>query len=127
MSIVGVGVDMVSVNELRERIQKNPALVRHIFTASEREWCEAYHDPAERYAGRFAAKEALYKALPTYIQNQIDWLDVEVIPSTNGKPEIYLSEMLQERLKTTNIGLVFSSISHECGFALALVVLSNLT
>ncbi len=125
MRIVGIGVDMVSVEDLRSRIQKNPALVQHIFTASEREWCEAYHDPAERYAGRFAAKEAFYKALPTHIQNQTDWLDVEVIPSTNGKPEICLSKRFKEQLKTGYIGPIFSSISHECGFALAFVVLGN--
>ena len=125
MRIVGTGVDLVSVDKLRFRIQKNPAFVQHVFTHPEREWCEAYFDPAERYAGRFAAKEAFYKALPTAIQDQIDWLDIEVIPSANGKPEIHLLKTCQSWLtagKTLDISL---SISHEGGFALAFVVLSG--
>lgn len=125
MAIVGVGVDLVDVKDLRDRLKRNPALVQHLFTPSEREWCEAYHDPAERYAGRLAAKEAMYKALPTHIQNQTDWLDVEVLPIANGKPEIGLSKNCREQLSSGNIGPISVSISHEKGFAVAFVVLGE--
>lgn len=125
MAIAGVGVDLVDVNDMRIRLERNPALVHHLFTPSEREWCDVYHDPAERYAGRFAAKEALYKALPTNIQNHTDWLDVEVLPATSGKPEIVLSETCREELNSGNIGPICVSISHENGFAIAFVVLGE--
>lgn len=123
MGLAGIGIDLVSISKLRSRIAKNPAFLKYAFTPAEREWCEAYFDPAERYAGRFAAKEAFYKALPSHIQDQTDWLAVEIVPSDNGRPQIRLSPSCQDHLKASNIGEVLLSISHEDGFAAAFVVL----
>lgn len=122
---VGIGVDMVSVSDLKDRMKRNPALVRYIFTDAEQEFCNLHHDRAECYAARFAAKEAFYKALPPPIQDQTSWDDIEVISSSNGKPEIHISEKLLKLLKHVNGGPVCLSITHEGGFAIAFVVVSG--
>ena len=123
MSIIGVGIDLVNISDLRTRIEHNPSFLKHVFSLSEEEWCKAYFDPSERYSGRFAAKEAFYKALPQWVQNEIDWLDVEIIASSNGKPEILPSKKCKTLLEQIGVEKIFLSIAHENGFAIAFIVL----
>ena len=125
MSIIGVGIDLVNISELRTRMEHNPSFLKHVFSLEEEEWCKAYFDPSERYSGRFAAKEAFYKALPPWIQNENDWLDVEIIASSNGKPEILPSKKCKSLLKQIGVKETFLSIAHEHGFAIAFIVLSG--
>ena len=125
MSIIGVGIDLVNISDLRTRIEHNPSFLKHVFSLSGEEWCKAYFDPSERYSGRFAAKEAFYKALPPWIQNEIDWLDVEIIAGSNGKPEIVTSEKCKSLLKQIGVKRIFLSIAHESGLAIANVILSG--
>ena len=123
MAIIGVGIDLVNVSDLRARIERNPFIIKHVFSLNEAEWCKAYFDPTERYSGRFAAKEAFYKALPPWVQNEVDWLDVEIIAGSNGRPEILPSEKCKGLLKRMGVKEIFLSIAHEGGFTIALTVL----
>ena len=123
MSIIGVGLDIANISDLRTRIEHNPSFLKYAFTLAEAEWCKAYFDPSERYSGRFAAKEAFYKALPPWVQNEIDWLDVEIIAGSNGKPDILPSEKCNTLLKQIGVKKIFLSIAHESGLAIAFIVL----
>lgn len=123
MSILGTGIDLVKISDLRTRIEKNPALIKYTFTVKEIEWCNAYFDPGERYAARFAAKEAFYKALPHWIQDKVDWLDIAILPGANGRPEIHSSDRCQVYLDELGISKIFVSISHESDYAIANIIL----
>lgn len=125
MSILGVGIDMVNIGNMRTEIANNPNFIKDVFTSAEREWCEAYFDPSERYSSRFAAKEAFYKTLPQWIQNKVGWLDVEIRAESNGKPEIVPSEKCKSMLKQISVKRIFLSIAHESGLAIAYVILSG--
>ncbi|MBW1793175.1 MAG: holo-ACP synthase [Deltaproteobacteria bacterium] len=123
MTIIGVGVDLVNISELRTRIERNPSILKHVFTLAEVEWCQAYFDPAERYSGRFAAKEAFYKALPPWVQNETDWLDIEIIAGSNGRPEVQPSKKCKTLLQQVGASKIFLSIAHQSGLAIAFIVL----
>ena len=125
MSIIGMGIDMVNIGNMRAEIANNPSFVKDVFSSAEGEWCEAYFDSSERYSSRFAAKEAFYKALPHRIQNKVGWLDVEIIAGSNGKPEIVPSKKCKSLLKQMGVKGIFLSIAHESGLAIAYVILSG--
>ncbi len=125
MNIVGVGIDLANIDTMRNEIENNPHFINDVFTSKEREWCESYHDPSERYSSRFAVKEALFKALPQLIQNQIGWLDIEIITGNNGKPEVVPSNKCGSLLKQIGVKNIFISISHEGGLAVGLIILSG--
>ena len=125
MSIIGMGIDMVNIGNMRTEIENNPNFVKDVFSSAEGEWCEAYFDSSERYSSRFAAKEAFYKALPHRIQNKVGWLDVEIIAGSNGKPEIVPSKKCKSLLKQIGVKRIFLSIAHESGLAIAYVILSG--
>jgi holo-[acyl-carrier protein] synthase len=126
MTVIGVGVDLVDVSDFRKRVKRNPKFLGHVFSSAEKEWCEAYFDPGERYSARFAAKEAFYKALPFQVQNKIDWKDIEIVPGPNGKPEVLPSEKCHVLLKQIGVERVLLSLSQESGMAISFIVLCGL-
>lgn len=123
MSILGIGVDLVGIPDFRTRIKNNPAFIKNVFTNAEIEWCDAYKDPIERYAARFAVKEAFYKALPQWVQDKVNWLDVETLPGANGRPDIYPSSECRVLLEKIGVSEIFLSISHETEYAIANVII----
>lgn len=87
MSHVYTGIDIIEIDRIAESIKK-PDFLKKIFTKKEIELCTR-KNKAEFYAGRFAAKEAIFKALSQRIGSEnIDWLDVEILAAPNGRPEI---------------------------------------
>ncbi len=88
--MIGIGVDLVEVARMRAALERTPTLVARLFTDGERAYAEAARDPAERYAVRFAAKEAAMKALGVGI-GSIDWHDVEVVRAPSGAPSLVVT------------------------------------
>jgi holo-[acyl-carrier protein] synthase len=125
MSVIGIGTDLVHIDRIRSEIERNPAFTKNVFTQAEIDWCEACFDPATRYSGRFAAKEAFYKALPTRIQNETTWLDIEILSGSNGKPEIRPSLNCNSLLRRFGVSTISVSISHENEFAIAFIIFSG--
>lgn len=121
--IVGLGLDIVEVGRIEASIQRHGrAFVERIFTAAEIAYCEKHRNRAERFAGRFAAKEAAMKALGTGWAHGVRWLDIEVVREPSGKPTLKLSGASREiagRLGVTNITL---TITHSGNTALAHVI-----
>jgi holo-[acyl-carrier protein] synthase len=112
--IVGVGIDVVGIDRFKQSLERTPGLELKIFT--EEELTKSVHS----LAGRFAAKEALAKALNS--QNGIQWQEAEVVNMESGKPVFILSGAVADLVGGTNIHL---SISHDAGIATAIVIIER--
>jgi holo-[acyl-carrier protein] synthase len=121
--IVGLGVDIAEVERVKAAIERHgEVFLRRVYTAGEREYCERFKNKFERYAGRFAAKEAAMKALGTGWARGVRWVDVEVVRQKGGRPTMALAGeagKVAERLGVKNIAL---SITHTETQALAQVI-----
>ncbi|MEO6987527.1 MAG: holo-ACP synthase [Aquihabitans sp.] len=85
--MIGIGVDLVDVDRMRTVLSRTPSLVARLFTTGEQAYALAAVDPTERFAVRFAAKEAVMKALGVGL-GAIDWHDVEVVKADSGAPSL---------------------------------------
>lgn len=87
--MIGLGVDLVEVGRMRDTLARTPTFAARVFTEGERAYAESATDPSERYAARFAAKEAVLKALGVGI-GAADWHDIEVVRAESGAPSLHL-------------------------------------
>lgn len=108
--VEGIGVDIVDIERISRSIRSSRFRLR-VFTAGERAYCEGARE-AERFAGRFAAKEAIFKALG----RSFSWQEVEVLPGKQGRPEAHLSGKAAGVLNNRRI---LVSISHSSSYAVA--------
>ena len=112
--IVGIGIDVVDVARFGETLERTPALKERLFTPDERAL------PLASLAARFAAKEALAKALGA--PSGLQWLDCEVIKDDEGRPIFELSGTVQARAVSLRTSTIHLSLSHDAGIASAVVV-----
>jgi holo-[acyl-carrier protein] synthase len=121
---VTVGVDLVSVSEVRESVARfGDKYVDRIFTAAEIEYCTAGSSErgvAERFAARFAAKEAAFKAL-RYGDRATDWRSVEVVRAPDGWCDLQLHGGAGQAARERGIRGLALSMSHEGEYAIAVV------
>jgi holo-[acyl-carrier protein] synthase len=121
--IVGMGVDIAEVARIRSTIEKRgEAFLRRIYTPGEIAYCERFKNKFERYAGRFAVKEAAMKALGTGWSHGVRWVDLEVIRERSGRPTLAIrgeAGKIAARLGVKNIAV---SITHTEEQALAQVI-----
>jgi holo-[acyl-carrier protein] synthase len=124
--IVGTGVDLAEVPRIRKSVERyGRRFVDRVFTPAEIEYVERKANKYERYAARFAAKEAGMKAIGTGWKRGVTWQDFEVANLPTGKPTLRLSGVAAEfaaRLKVRNISL---SITHTAEVAMAHVILED--
>lgn len=127
MDVVGIGIDAVSIARMRRAID----LARHggrfrerVFTERERGTCEARRDPAECFAARFAAKEAVMKALGAD-GIAFAFRDIEVVRAATGAPGIVLHGRVAERARELGAGRILVSLTHAEPLALASVVVER--
>jgi holo-[acyl-carrier protein] synthase len=124
--IVGLGVDMEEVSRIREVISRHGRIfLDRIFTSAEVAYCERHRDPAERYAARFAAKEATMKALGTGWSKGVRWRDIEVTRKPGGRPTIVLHGIAREHAERLGARHLSLSLTHTGNFALAEVILED--
>ncbi len=122
--ILGVGVDIVDIG----RVEKILALygerfIGRVFTECESEYaCRSVVKRSERFAGRFAVKEAVMKVLGTGKSEGILWKQIETVPGKRGKPELSLHGQARERAVNMGIASLHVSISHDGGKAIAFVI-----
>jgi holo-[acyl-carrier protein] synthase len=96
--------------------------LRRIYTAREREYCERFKNKYERYAGRFAAKEAAMKALGTGWRRGVRWVDLEVVRETSGRPTLAITGEAAKIAGQLGVKSVALSITHTENQALAQVI-----
>jgi holo-[acyl-carrier protein] synthase len=92
LMVIGIGIDIASPARLKQAWgRRGPRLLARLFTPAERADCERARDPWPAYAARFAAKEALLKALGTGLRQGLGWQQIEVRHDALGKPQLVLS------------------------------------
>ena len=97
--IIGLGVDLAEVNRLRAAIERRgEAFLHRVYTEREIAYCERHRNRFERYAGRFAAKEACAKALGTGLRAGVWWRDMGVVNLPSGRPTLALTGGAKRRL-----------------------------
>lgn len=120
MMIHGIGIDVVEVGRIEAAIERQgDAFLDRLFTAKEREYCGRQKRPALHYAARFAAKEAVSKALGTGIGGQAGWLEMEVERAESGAPRMVFSGNAADFLASAGIAEVQVSLSHAKEYAAA--------
>ena len=111
--IVGIGVDVVEIGRLRKALDRHKdRFVRRVFTSGEQEFCLAHYDPVPHYAVRFAAKEALFKALGTGWARGVSWLDAEIERHGQSAPVMMLHGEAEKVSSTLGARAVHVSLSH---------------
>ena len=123
--ILGIGTDLFEVERMKKTIEKQPSFIDGIFTIGEINYCNQFKNKVERYAARYAAKEALLKALGTGWRDGITFLDIDIINDKLGKPEINLSGKAQEVANKLGVTAVHLSMSHTKELANAFVIINN--
>ncbi len=120
MEIVGLGVDICEIDRMERALGRHPTMRERVFTAEERAYCDAKARPAESYAGRFAAREAVIKALGGYPGKR--WQDISVTRAPSGAPAIRLAGNAKLRADLLGISRVLITFTHERTSAVAFAV-----
>lgn len=90
MALAGVGVDMVNISRMERILGRTPRFAQRVFTAEERAYCDRTARPTAHYACRFAAREAVLKALGCGFSKGVSWADVSVTQDGRGRPQAVL-------------------------------------
>jgi len=124
--IVGTGVDIVEIPRIEQALNRyGERFSRRVYTPGEIAYCENFKNQAERYAARFAAKEAAFKALGTGWREGVRWLDVEVKHQPSGKPELLLNGRAGEIARELGVTRSAVSISHADRYVVAQVIFES--
>ena len=117
MSVIGVGIDVCDLDRFEASLARTPGLLERLFTPHERD------RPLASLAARFAAKEALAKALGAPVG--MAWHDAEVVSESSGRPLFDLRGTVRARAEQLGVASVHLSLSHDAGIASAVVVLES--
>lgn len=117
--IYSLGIDIIEIERIRDAMRRHPRMARRLFTDRERAYCEARGDPAAHFAARFAAKEAMAKAVGHWLR----WQEVEVVNEPSGRPTISLTGEAAARARVAQGGRVIVSLSHSRDYAVGCVAL----
>jgi holo-[acyl-carrier protein] synthase len=121
--IVGLGVDIAEVARIRASIERHGEhFLRRVFTSDEIAYCESHRNKYERYAGRFAAKEAAMKALGTGWRRGVRWVDLEVVRQPSGRPTLELRGVSRQIADQLGVKHISMTITHTDSQALAQVI-----
>ena len=129
MKIFGIGTDIVNIKRMEKTLKKSgSSFKKKIFSKDEISYCENKNNPSSFYAKRFAAKEALSKALGTGIRKGISFKNIEISNDNFGKPYIKLrgstEAFLKKKLKAKRYS-IYLSLSDDAPWAQATVIISH--
>ena len=118
--ITGIGIDLTEIERIKEAILRHGnRFLDRLFTPKEQQYALSHKDPSPTLAGRFAAKEAIAKALGVGIGAELAWTDIEILNTETGKPEVQLSARAQV---TFGHPKLLVSISHSKTHATAIAI-----
>jgi len=120
---VRVGVDLIEIDRIRRALERYPRFRERCFTDAERAYCESRANPAESYAGRFAGKEAVGKALGIGVARAFAWRDIEIVG--RPKPAVVLTGRVRTWAQRANAGRIDLSMSHSRELANAVAVVED--
>ena len=119
MALAGIGVDMLEISRMERVMRRRPSFLRRVFTDDERAYCERCARPAEHYAARFAAREAVLKALGCGFGPGIRFDDVSVAADASGRPQVELRGRAAEVAREKGVLSVAISLSFTREMAVA--------
>jgi holo-[acyl-carrier protein] synthase len=118
-----IGTDIVAVDRVGRLLAEQPDVVEQVFTAREIAYCAGRRRRIEHLAARFAAKEAVLKALGTGLGPRMSWTDVEVVNRRDGRPEVRLRREVQAAARRRGMRQIEISLSHTPSLAVAYATL----
>jgi len=118
---VRVGLDLIEIGRIRRALERYPGFRERCFTVAEREYCDSRPNPAESYAGRFAGKEAVGKALGIGVR--FTWKEIEIVG--RPKPGVRLSGRTKEWAERNRAGRIDLSMTHSRELAAAICVVAD--
>ena len=119
MALAGIGVDMLEIARMERVLKTNPHFIERVFTPEERAYCDRCARPAEHYAARFAAHEAMLKALGCGFGGGVGLLDASVGRAENGRPVAILRGRAAEIAAEQGVREIALSLSHTHDVAVA--------
>ena len=123
--IKGTGVDIIEISRVKKSLA-NEHFIKRIYTDKEQQYCQSRKQMAvSSYAARFAAKEAVAKALGTGIAESGLWTDIEILPDENGAPHVKLYGYFAYLATRRKIYNIYISLSHSKEYAVAQAVLEG--
>jgi holo-[acyl-carrier protein] synthase len=124
--IVGTGVDLAEVPRVRHLVERfGPRFIERVYTAAEIAYVERKANRFERFAARFAAKEAGMKAIGTGWRHGVTWQDFEVANLRSGKPTLLLHGVAAQVAKKLGVRNVALSLTHTAEYGMAHVILED--
>lgn len=125
-NIIGIGYDMVEVSRIESVLSRwGDRFRERVFTPEELAYCESKKNRFQRLASRFAAKEAVFKALGTGWQRGVGWTEIEVTNDNLGKPHITLSGKTEELSRQLGVRSIFVSMTNTEDYGAAQVILTS--
>lgn len=114
--IIGIGTDIIEIDRIQKAITRwGDNFLRHVFLEEEIEYAQKYKFPPQHFAGRFAAKEAIYKAVGN---DTLGWKDIKILNDRSGKPYCTLTDK-------TFKNKILLSISHTRNYAVASAIVTS--
>ena len=123
--ITGLGIDIIEVHRVLEKVSKNNGFTEKIFSPAEVEFCNAQANKAEHFAARFAAKEAFLKATGLGLMLGHNLADIEIVHDNMGKPCIELKGSIKVEALKNNWNKIHLSVSHLQATACAVVIIEQ--
>ena len=118
-----VGIDLIEIERIRRALDRYPGFKERCFTEAERAYCDSRKNPAQSYAGRFAGKEAVGKALGFGVARAFAWRDVEIVG--RPKPGVQLHGRLAAWAERLGAGEIDLSMTHSRELASAVAVVAD--
>lgn len=118
MTPYGLGVDIIEIERIKNAVSHNARILDRLFTENELRDYRSRGSRAETLAGKFAAKEAVVKAMGTGLRG-FPWTDLEILPDSLGKPSCIISGKASDTLKSMGITSIMISIAHNRTSAIA--------
>ncbi|HTQ96113.1 MAG TPA: holo-ACP synthase [Candidatus Acidoferrum sp.] len=121
--IVGMGIDIAEVKRIAAVIEsQKERFLQRVYTPAEVAYCEQFRNRYERFAGRFAAKEAAMKALGTGWRRGVRWVDLEVVRELSGRPTLSIKGEARKIADALGVKNIAISITHTSEQAIAQVI-----
>ncbi|MBI3622152.1 MAG: holo-ACP synthase [Nitrospirae bacterium] len=125
-SILGIGADIVKRARIESAIKRwGRRFTDRIFTPREQTYCFKFRDPSLHLAGRFAVKEALFKALGTGWSRGVAWKEIETTNAPSGRPQVAVTGRVKALLKEQGGGEIFVTISHDTDYSIGQVMITR--
>ncbi|MCH6575985.1 MAG: holo-ACP synthase [Bacteroidetes bacterium] len=120
--VIGIGTDIIEIDRIKNSIKKNgDRFLSKIYTPNEIKYCLSKANKYQHFAARFAAKEAVYKALATGWQEVLSWQDIEISNESTGMPQVTMRGKLKEFLSDDKSLKI--SISHSKNYVVCVAII----